>query len=101
MSNSTPVLNYVTPMIPAGKDIKAATDFYEQKLGFTTTYKADDFSMVILQRGTVNIILQDHDDPQTASQTSFRIELSVVDALYSEYQAKSIQPFHIPDGAGL
>lgn len=99
MSTSAPVLNHVTPMIPAGKNFKEALDFYEKKLGFTSTYKDDD--MVIIQRGSVNIILQNYDDAHVASQTAFRIELSGVDALYSEYQAQGIQPFHIPEGAGL
>jgi uncharacterized glyoxalase superfamily protein PhnB len=101
MSDSTPVLSKVTPMIPSGKDMKAALDFYEQKLGFVSTYKADDLSMVILQRNTAEIILCDSDDPHTASQTSLRIELSGVDALYREYQGQVIAPFHQVDGAGL
>jgi hypothetical protein len=101
MSDPTPVLSSLTPMIPAGKDIKAALAFYEQKLGFMATYKADDLSMVILRRGAVEIILQNFDDPHTASQTSFRIQLSGVDALYDEYQAQAIAPFEQGDGAGL
>lgn len=101
MSGSIPVLRKLTPMIPAGKDIKAAVAFYEQKLGFTVTYKADDFSMVILERGEVEIFLQDSDDPHTASQTSFRIQVSDIDALYTEYKAQNIAPFHQGDGAGL
>jgi len=101
MPNLTPVFSQVTPTIPAGKDIKAALDFYEQKLGFTATYKADDFSMVILKRGAVEIILANSDDPHTASETSLRIQLSGVDALYREYQAQSIAPFQQGNGAGL
>jgi uncharacterized glyoxalase superfamily protein PhnB len=101
MSNPAPVLSKLTPMIPAGKDMQAAVAFYEQKLGFTVTYKAEDLSMVILQRSEVEIILQDSDDPHTASQTSFRIQLSDVNALYDEYQAQAIAPFEQDDGAGL
>jgi uncharacterized glyoxalase superfamily protein PhnB len=101
MSSTTPVFGKLTPMIPAGKDIKAALAFYEQKLGFTATYKADDLSMVILQRSEVEIMLNDSDDPHTASQTSFRIQLSDVDALYKEYQTQAIAPFEQADGAGL
>jgi uncharacterized glyoxalase superfamily protein PhnB len=99
MPNSTPVFSSLTPMIPAGKDMKAALDFYEQKLGFEPTYKDDD--MVILRRGAVEIMLQNNDDPHTASQTSFRIQLTGVDALYEEYQAQAIAPFHLGAGAGL
>ena len=101
MSNETPVLSKLTPMIPAGKDMQEALAFYVQKLGFTVTYKADDLSMVILQRSEVEIMLQNSDDPHTASQTSFRIQLSDVDALYKEYQAQAIAPFHLNQGAGL
>ena len=101
MSEPTPVLGQLTPMLPAGKDIKAALDFYEQKLGFTTTYKAEDWSMVIIKRGAVEIILQNNDDPHTASQTSLRIQLTGVDALYREYQAQAIAPFEQGEGAGL
>ena len=81
--------------------MKAALAFYEHKLGFIATYKADDLSMVILRRNEVEIILQDSDDPHTASQTSLRIQLSGVDALYDEYQAQAIAPFQQNDGAGL
>ena len=101
MSDPTPVLSKLVPMLPAGKDMEAALAFYEQKLGFTVTYKADDLSMVILRRNTVDIILQNNDDPHTASQTSLRIQLSGVEALYDEYQAQAIAPFHQNNGAGL
>ncbi len=101
MSNAAPIFGKLTPMIPAGKDIRAAVDFYEQKLGFTVAYKDDDLSMVILQRSEVEIMLQNSDDPHTASQTSFRIQLSDVEALYNEYQAQAIAPFEQGDGAGL
>ena len=89
MSNPTPVLSKLTPMIPAGKDMAAAVAFYEDKLGFKATYKADDLSMVIFQRSDVEIMLQDMDDPHTASQTSFRIQVSDVNSLYDEYHARA------------
>ncbi len=101
MSNPTPVFNKLIPMLPAGKDMKAAVDFYQHKLGFIDIYKADDLGMVILRRGVVDIILQNIDDPHTASQTSLRIQISEVDALYDEYQAQAIPPFQQGDGAGL
>ncbi len=101
MSNAALIFGKLTPMIPAGKDMRAAVDFYEQKLGFTVAYKDDDLSMVILQRSEVEIMLQNSDDPHTASQTSFRIQLSDVEALYNEYQAQAIAPFEQGEGAGL
>jgi catechol 2,3-dioxygenase-like lactoylglutathione lyase family enzyme len=101
MPNPTPVLSKLTPMLPAGKDMQAAVAFYEDKLGFKVTYKADDLSMVIFQRSNVEIMLQDIDDPHTASQTSFRIQVSDVNALYDEYHAQAIAPFEQGEGAGL
>lgn len=101
MSKPIPVFSKLTPMIPCGKDMQAALAFYEQKLGFMATYKAGDLSMAILQRSGVEIILLNNDDPHTASQTSFRIQLAGVDALYDEYQAQAIAPFEQGDGAGL
>lgn len=101
MSDSTPVFSKLIPMLPAGNDIQAALAFYEQKLGFTAIYKADDLGMAILRRNTVDIILQNIDDPQTASQTSLRIQISGVEALYEEYHAQAIAPFHQNEGAGL
>jgi catechol 2,3-dioxygenase-like lactoylglutathione lyase family enzyme len=96
---SEPVLGQLTPMLPAGRDMQAALDFYEHKLGFTTGYR--DEGMAILRRGPVEIILLNNDDPHTASQTSLRIQTTGVDALYTEFKAQSIAPFHQPDGAGL
>lgn len=99
MSNALPVLSNLTPMLPAGKDMDAALAFYEQKLGFSATYKDD--TMVILQRSQVEIMLMNNDDPHTAAQTSLRIQLSDVNALYNEYQAQEIAPFDQGDGAGI
>ncbi|MEP7286904.1 MAG: VOC family protein [Chloroflexota bacterium] len=101
MVSATPIFDHITPMIPAGKDMEAAVTFYEQKLGFAITFKADDLSLAILRRGGAEIFLQNIDDPHTASQTSLRIQLSGIDALYGEYQAQAIRPFNEGEGAGL
>ncbi len=99
MSKSTPIFGKLTPMLPAGKDLQTAATFYEQKLGFEVTYQ--DNGMVILQRSGVEIMLLNNDDPHTAAQTSLRIQLSDVTALYDEYQLQGIAPFHQNEGAGL
>ncbi len=101
MTGSTAVLQSITPMLPAGKDMQAALAFYEHKLGFRAIYKADDLSMAILQRDAVEIMLTASDDPHTASQTSLRIQLSGVDALYAEYQQQAIAPFEQIAGPGM
>jgi catechol 2,3-dioxygenase-like lactoylglutathione lyase family enzyme len=93
------VLGQLTPMIPAGSDFQAALDFYVEKLGFTAGYR--DEGMVILKRDVTEIMLLNNDDPHTASQTSFRIQTTGVDALYAEYKAQDIAPFHLGEGAGL
>ncbi len=99
MTRVTPVLSKLTPMIPAGKDMKATVAFYVEKLGFAVTFQNDD--MVIIQRSDIEIMLANSDDPHTASQISFRIQVSDVDGLYAEYYAQGIKPFHVNDGAGL
>jgi hypothetical protein len=99
MSDSRPEFSKLVPMLPSGKDFQATLAFYEQKLGFTPTYQDD--NMAILQRGTVEIMITNFDDPHTASQTSLRIQLSGVNALYDEYHAHAIAPFHEGVGAGL
>lgn len=101
MAKPAPTLGKLTPLIPAGKDLQAALNFYEQKLGFTVTYQDDSSSMAIIQRSEIEIILLNQDDPHTASQTSFRIQLSDVNALYEEYRAQGIAPFELAEGAGL
>jgi uncharacterized glyoxalase superfamily protein PhnB len=99
--STPPTLSNLSPMIPAGSDMEAALDFYAHTLGFEVTYKAPDLGMAIVRRGEVEIMLANSDDPHTASQTSFRIQTTDVDALHAEYKAHNIPPFEQPDGAGL
>lgn len=101
MTRTSPTLSNLSPMIPAGSDMQAALDFYAQTLGFDVTFKAPDLGMAIVRRGEVEIMLANSDDPHTAAQTSFRIQVSDVNALYAEYKAHGIAPFEQPDGAGL
>jgi uncharacterized glyoxalase superfamily protein PhnB len=96
-----PTLSAITPMLPAGNNMQAAIDFYTDTLGFTPTYTADDLSMVILKRDAIEIIINNTDDPHTASQTAMRVQVAGVDALHAEYRAHGIAPFHLNDGAGL
>lgn len=101
MSNSSPALGRLTPLLPAGDDMQAALDFYEHTLGFTVTFKQADLSLAILRRSDAEIMLVNTDDPHTASQTSLRIQTADVDALYNEYQAQAIPAFELGGGAGL
>jgi catechol 2,3-dioxygenase-like lactoylglutathione lyase family enzyme len=99
MTSETPILSKLTPMIPAGKDMQATVAFYVDKLGFEVTFQSND--MVIIQRSDIEIMLANSDDPHTASQTSFRVQVSDVDGLYAEYHAQAIAPFHVNEGTGL
>ena len=74
MTHVMPILSKLTPMIPSGKDMKATAAFYVEKLGFEVTFQNDD--MVIIQRSDIEIMLANSDDPHTASQTSFRVQVS-------------------------
>lgn len=101
MSNQTPVLGKLMPMLPAGKNMRAAVAFYAQTLGFTPTYTSEDANTVIVERGAVAIMLQNFDDPHIAEQTTLRIETANVAALYAEYQARGLPSLEENAGAGL
>lgn len=91
--NSTPKFLSAIPVLPA-VDIAAAVTFYEQKLGFTTDFQSDDYAG--LRRGGVQLHLCLTSDRQVAKNTSCRINVSGIDALYGEYQAQNL--IH-PNGA--
>ncbi|MBW4472003.1 MAG: VOC family protein [Stenomitos rutilans HA7619-LM2] len=92
MNAATKFLSTV-PMLPA-VDIAATIDFYQQKLGFTTDFQSDDYAG--LHRGSVQIHLWLSSDRQLAENTSCRINVSGIDALYDEYQTQNL--IH-PNGA--
>lgn len=83
-------LHAVTPFVPAGPDIKAATAFYTRVLGFAVHWDAGDY--VCVGRDTAQIILQQIDDPHTASQLMLQIKVQDVDALAAEYAVRDFAP---------
>lgn len=79
----------VTPLIPAGGDLSVAIAFYENQLGFTTTYQ--DEGMAIVNRDQSSLMLIKNDDRHWAENTSLRIAIVGVEALYADYQARGFE----------
>ena len=77
--------NSITPMIPAGKSLADALDFYTKKMGFTTVWQVA--QMAGIQRGAVMINLVQNDEKTWVENASFSIGVSDLDALYMEYQS--------------
>ncbi|XGV99418.1 MAG: bleomycin resistance protein [Leptolyngbya sp. BL-A-14] len=92
MNSATKFLSAI-PVLPAA-DIAATVEFYKQKLGFNAEFQSDDYAG--LYRGGVQIHLWLTSDRQLADNTSCRVNVSGIDALYGEYQAQNV--IH-PNGA--
>ena len=90
----TPVLEAITPMIPAGGDLDAAIAFYEQ-LGFTKTWQHGDTAR--MSRDAVNILLFQNEDRHLAEWTSCRVQVANIEALYEEFSQMGGQMIH-PNG---
>lgn len=92
------MLGNISPIIPAGGDMEKALAFYEQQLGFTTTYKeGDPVTMAIVKRDSAEIFLQKNDDKHLAEWTTFRIQVEHIEQLYQELQAQGGGMIH-PNG---
>jgi hypothetical protein len=86
-----PILGNLSPLIPAGSDVDATLAFYEQKLGFVTTYTTGTpTDMAIVKRDAVEIFLCKHEDRYVAEQTSFRIHVQHIEQLYAECQIQGV-----------
>jgi uncharacterized glyoxalase superfamily protein PhnB len=92
LTSTTKFLSAVL-VLPA-VDIAATIAFYEQKLGFTTEFQYDDYAG--LRRGGAPLHLWQCSDRQLAENTSCRVNVSGIDAIYEEYQTQGI--IH-PNGA--
>ncbi|PSB23921.1 bleomycin resistance protein [Stenomitos frigidus] len=92
LTSTTKFLSAV-PVLPA-VDIAATIAFYDQKLGFAIDFQSDDYAG--LRRGGAQIHLWQCSDRQLAENTSCRINVSGIDAIYDEYQTQNV--IH-PNGA--
>jgi len=95
--DNLPKLKNLNPLIPAGKDVEKAIEFYE-KLGFTTAHtEGKPFKMAIVERDEIQIFLVQNDDKHLAEGTSFRIRVEGIEQLYEEFLAKGEDIIH-PNG---
>ncbi|NJM67504.1 MAG: VOC family protein [Acaryochloris sp. RU_4_1] len=96
---SPPKLGSISPLVPAGEDLEASIAFYEQKLGFTTIHReGDPLRLAIVQRDTAMIYLCKNGYQNLGSPTSLRLQVTGIEQLYAEYQAKDETIIH-PDGS--
>lgn len=77
----------VSPMIPA-RDVDVAIRFYRDALGFELDYRdAEPAQFAIVGRDSAWLNLFFNEDKYLAEQTSLRIVVDGVDALYARCQA--------------
>ena len=97
MNNNLPKLKSLSPLIPAGKDVETAIEFYE-KLGFKTTHtEGKPLKMAIVERDDIQIFLVQNDYQHLAEETSLRIRVEGIEQLYEEFLAKGDDIIH-PNG---
>ena len=97
MDNSPPKLKNLSPLIPAGKEVETAIEFYE-KLGFKTTHtEGKPLKMAIVERDEIQIFLVQNDYQHLAEEISLRIRVEGIEQLYEEFLAKGDDIIH-PNG---
>ena len=89
-------LHDVIPVLPA-RNVSDAVDYYLARLGFELAFQVpdDDPNYAMVRRGGVRLHLQSHTDDefqQGAGQLMLRLVVDDPDALFAEYQDKSV--FH-------
>ncbi|MDY7012994.1 MAG: glyoxalase superfamily protein [Cyanobacteriota bacterium] len=98
MTNNSPKLGTISPLIPAGDDVEAAIAFYEEKLGFTATHtEGDPMKMAIVERDRATLFLIQNGDKHLAENTALRIEVEGIEQFYAEILAKDEKTVH-PNG---
>ncbi len=91
---TTPTFTSVMPSCTVS-DIAGAVHFYEKTLGFECTFtNGDPVCFAILKRGAVEIGLQTARLGGVPGKNGFYIKLTVIDALYAEYQAAGVKIKH-------
>ncbi|MEM7712625.1 MAG: VOC family protein [Cyanobacteria bacterium P01_A01_bin.68] len=97
MNNNLPKLKSLSPLIPAGKEVETAIEFYE-KLGFKTTHtEGKPLKMAIVERDEIQIFLVQNDYQHLAEEISLRIRVEGIEQLYEEFLAKGDDIIH-PNG---
>ncbi len=91
--SASPELRRAIPLFPS-PNVRDSVAFYRDVLGFEEAFVTDDYAGV--RRGAAEIHLWQCDDRYIAENTSCRIEVAGIEALYAEYQAAGV--IH-PNGA--
>jgi uncharacterized glyoxalase superfamily protein PhnB len=95
---TSPTLQTLIPISPAGTDVDATIAFYEKSLGFSTLFRhGSPTQMAVIKRGHVEIMLTLNADKHLADNTAFRIKTTGVEDLYKELSSNSPSPIH-PNG---
>jgi catechol 2,3-dioxygenase-like lactoylglutathione lyase family enzyme len=111
LSTITPTLVRGIPVLPT-TDLAATTRFYRDVLGFTVIATYDGY--LVVERDDVRLHFWLTTDVGLADETACRIDVTAIDALYAEMNAKGVvhpaghltaQPwgmteFHVFDNAG-
>ena len=74
----------LTPLVPAGNDLRQEVAFYVTRLGFTVIWQNED--MAAIRRGAVTLNLMRSGDRHWADNTSYSIGVGDLDALHAEYR---------------
>lgn len=82
-----PDLRQAIPVLPA-LNVGASLSFYEERLGFARLFEHDDYGAV--RRGDVTIHFWLCEDRRIAENSSCRINVAGIDALYEEFSAKGV-----------
>ena len=82
-----PRLERAIPLLPT-RSIAEAVAFYRDRLGFQPLFELADYAGV--GRGPVEIHFWKCDDARIAENTSCRIEVTHIEALYAEYFAAGV-----------
>jgi hypothetical protein len=83
------LLQTVTPLIPAGKNLASELAYYTSELGFSVTWQNG--AMAGIERDGVAFNLIENDNQNWAENASFSIGVSDLEALYEEYRHSSAQ----------
>ncbi|MEL6148967.1 MAG: VOC family protein [Chloroflexota bacterium] len=83
----SPAIKTAVPCIPA-QDLDATLDFYNEKLGFEIAFRVGDYAGI--RRDGAEIHVYQHDSRALAEDTMYRLIVTGVDALCTEFNRKGI-----------
>ena len=87
MPNKSSAFLSVTPMIPSGGSLADALRFYNDELGFSILWQADNGAGIT--RDSVSFNLVENNNREWIENSSYSIGVSDLDALYEEFRKSS------------